>query len=332
MRRVTLALLLLAGSLHIATAQTSGQPGAQPPPIEGVIVYIECKSPNGQTTSKGTGVLVSGDGAVLTAKHVAPVGYACLGGIGTAATTPTRKLNRDPRQAPVDAMLLRFVQTGGEVFPFVRYRKLEASLRGKPISAYGFPGTGVGDVFQTDGTIAQTNIDDRGIFGTSALQSSGMSGGPVVLKEDGNLIGIIVGANFDPTTGAPASYGVLASSLVASVFDLTPALQAFLPTPQIMWGDEVGGPGGDLFETSCRTTEALVGLFGRTGSGGDVRVFSIGPVCALASSESVPGLGSIWDVDGDVASHGFCWINSRHGIRNNLPSAVCRSRTGLAMG
>jgi hypothetical protein len=126
---------------------------------------------------------------------------------------------RDSRAVSVDAILLKFVRRENEVFPFVRYQRMTDLLRSKAIVAYGFPGHGVGGIFQTEGTIAQTNIDERGTSGTSVLQSSGMSGGPVLLKESGNLIGIAVGADFDPNTGVPASFAVLATQEVASIFE-----------------------------------------------------------------------------------------------------------------
>ncbi len=255
MREVRFAPLLLAGSICAAAAQTADQPNAKPPPIDKVIVYIECKSPNGQTTSKGTGVLVNDEGAILTAGHVAPTGFTCLGGIGTAATTPTRKLIRDPRQAPVDAILLRFVRTGGEVFPFVHYQRIHDPLKGKPIVGYGFqtgaPGD-TGEPFRADGTIAQTNINGSGIFGTNALQSSRLSGGPVFLKEGddqiGNLIGIIAGADFDPSSGAPSSYGVLAAQVVANAFELHEApLEAPHPLRPMPEQRDQYAPGAKIF-------------------------------------------------------------------------------------
>jgi hypothetical protein len=117
-------------------------------------------------------------------------------------------------------MLLRFVRSPDEQFSFVQYRRIRDALRGEPIVAHGFPGGGVGDVFQTEGTIGQTNIDERGIIRTDALQTSGMSGGPVLLKRDHSLIGIVVGADFDQNTGSPSSFGVLAAQEVATLFEL----------------------------------------------------------------------------------------------------------------
>jgi hypothetical protein len=201
-----------------ANAQTTGGPA----PIEKVVVYIECTSEKDGSKTQGTGVLVSENGQVLTAKHVVPPGFKCLGGIGTAATTPTRRLIRDIRQVAADAILLKFVRDPGEEFNFVRYRRITDNLKGHSITAHGFPkASQTGQVFQTEGVIATTIPDDRGMIGTSALQSSGMSGGPVFLKQDGSLIGIIAGADFDTATGSPASFGVLAAQEIANSLELT---------------------------------------------------------------------------------------------------------------
>ena len=230
MKRRSAAASLLLASFTIATLPASAQQ------IEQVIVYIECTAPqnvpNPGQIVRGSGVIVSREGHVLTAKHVAPADYTCRGGIGTASIQPIRSLLHDSRQVHIDATLLKFVPIGDEQFPFLRYHPIEASLRRKPITAHGFPaspGVGVGAVYSTQGIIAQTPTNTQGIFGTDALQSGGMSGGPVVLNSDGSLVGIIVGATFG-ADGAPASYGVLAASEVAGQLGLT-RLGAAQPAP-----------------------------------------------------------------------------------------------------
>lgn len=186
------------------------------------VVFIECTSKDAQLTTKGSGVLVSPNGHVLTARHVAPAGFDCKGVVGTAGQTPVRKLLRDPRIVAIDATMLRFVPEPEEHFEFLSYRKIEGPLlKGKAISAYGFPNKGTGEVVSNTGTLSSTVPDENGIIATDALSTSGMSGGPVVLIDDGSLIGIVAGADFDLSTGSPSSYGVLAAQLVASSFELT---------------------------------------------------------------------------------------------------------------
>ncbi|SAL49792.1 hypothetical protein AWB67_02273 [Caballeronia terrestris] len=189
--------------------------------IEQTVVYIECKSDKASTV-KGAGVLVSPYGHVLTAKHVAPAGYVCKGVIGTGAQQPTRNLIRDPRTVNLDAVLLRFVPAPDEKFSYLRYRRLEGSnLKGAAITVSGFPPNGTGEIVTNSGTLSSLISDETGIVKTDALSASGMSGGPVILKSDGSLIGIVAGAQFDPATGSPSSYGVLSMEWFANEFGLT---------------------------------------------------------------------------------------------------------------
>lgn len=213
-KRIKLGLMLTAMAFGSATAEDQS--------VERSVVFIKCVSPNSDKSTQGTGVLVSPYGHVLTAKHVVPQGYKCKGVIGTAAQDPARNLQRDPRLVPIDAALLRFIPGPGETFPFVSYRKLDGSkLKGNAITVSGFPQGGTGEIVTHAGTLSSTIANENGIVATDALTSTGMSGGPVLLKSDHHLIGIIAGADFDPSTGAPASYGVLSVETIADQFKLT---------------------------------------------------------------------------------------------------------------
>lgn len=182
------------------------------------IVYIECTKDDGAIL-QGTGTIVSEDGKVLTAKHVAPAGSKCKGVRGTGATTPTRRLVNRGTSSAFDASLLQFVPDPNEVFEFVRYLPL-SPLQGRGIAAYGFPDDGIGQISIRRGIISTTIPNSGGIIQTDALTASGMSGGPVFLSETGSLIGIIAGANFSPTTASPTYYGVLAAEIIANEFAL----------------------------------------------------------------------------------------------------------------
>ena len=166
---------------------------------------------------------MSPEGIVLTAKHVMPAGSHCAGEIGRPSPSPSFLLTPDPHQwANWDVIALRLAKEQGRVFPFVRYHKITTELKGKPILARGIKDEGT-EIAVSPGWISTVDIDSRGMIGTNALSSSGMSGGPVVLSDDGSLIGIVAGADFDKKTGAPASYGVLAVQLVAPDLDLAEA-------------------------------------------------------------------------------------------------------------
>jgi V8-like Glu-specific endopeptidase len=183
------------------------------------IVYIECSGADGKTT-RGTGVIVSDRGRILTAKHVAPTGYQCKGIKASAATTPIRKLIRRKASTSYDAMLLEFVAEPEEAFHPVRYIRLTPDLQAETITAYGFPRDGVGQVSVRTGSISTTTPDEQGNIETDALTTSGMSGGPVFLDRNDGLVGTVAGGAFDPATGAPASFAVLAAEQIANELEL----------------------------------------------------------------------------------------------------------------
>ena len=185
------------------------------------IVYIECTSPDGKNTSKGTGLIVSERGRVLTARHVAPVGYTCKGIRGTAAVTPNRNLIRRRASSTYDAILLELVPLKNEVFEPLRYVAVDSAMVGSRISAYGFVGT-TGEVVPRSGEISTSIPDDDGLLQTDVFTARGMSGGPVVLSDSGALIGIVAGAQFDSGTGLPNFYGVLSAELIAQELGLLP--------------------------------------------------------------------------------------------------------------
>jgi hypothetical protein len=216
---VGLMLLLTAHSSAVAEIQHDS------------IVFIECLGDDEKTT-RGSGVIVSDEGAILTAKHVAPAGYKCKGVKGTAATTPTRKLIRRRASTTYDAMLLEFVPDPGEVFHAVRYVGLTPEMQGKDITAYGFPGggTATGQISRRRGVVSTTSPDEQGNIETDVLTTAGMSGGPVILDENDGLIGIIAGANFDVATGTPADFAVLAAEQVSNELELIEMPQAPRPT------------------------------------------------------------------------------------------------------
>jgi S1-C subfamily serine protease len=186
-------------------------------------VYIKCDGPDGKT-SRGSGVIVSEDGRVLTAKHVAPsADYKCRGVLGTAAEEPTRTLLRRKSSPDYDALLLYFVPKPGEKFRPVYVVELDPELQGRAIAAYGFPATGTGEVSVRTGTISTTTPNEAGMIETDALTTRGMSGGPVFLKDTPGgraLVGIVAGANFDPGAGNEADFAVLAVELLRDDFDL----------------------------------------------------------------------------------------------------------------
>ena len=170
---------------------------------------------------------LSARGRVLTAKHLAPDGYACWGVRGTAAKLADRKLIR--RQlSRYDAMLLDFVPEQGETFSPVGYAPLDGLAAGTRLNAYGFSVT-TGEVVLRPGTLSTTVPDEQGMLQTDNLTTSG-SGAPAVDAASGAVIpGLVASTAFD-ASGVPTYYAVLATELLAQEFGL-PLHVAGVPAP-----------------------------------------------------------------------------------------------------
>jgi hypothetical protein len=217
-RKLCLVILMTLG----CRSEVWGQAAPDPSSVEQAAIYIECSM--GSEKTKASGVIVSSDGLVLTAKHVVPSGSRCAREIGRPSPNPSLLLTLDPHQWPTwDIIALRIAGERGRSFPFVHYSKVDSELKGKPIIARGFKENGT-EIAVSPGLISAANIDAPGIIDTTALTGSGLSGGPVVLAADGSLIGIVVSADFDRKTAAPISYGVFAVQLVAADLALAGAL------------------------------------------------------------------------------------------------------------
>lgn len=203
-----IAAILYAGCITVVHAQG----------VSDLVVYIECTQ-EGKPTMRGSGVLVSEKGHVLTAGHVVPEGYKCRGVQGNP-TLPTRGLIKDPRSMQgIDAVMLRFTPDEEERFPSAKFCKLDDTLKGKPIKARGFHQMSH-ELSVRQGVISTIHPNDKGIIETDGLTAHGMSGDPVMLDDGSNLIGITAGAKFDIGTAHPIYFGVLAAEVIADTFRL----------------------------------------------------------------------------------------------------------------
>ena len=176
-------------------------------------VYVECKHPKQPELPvfKGTGVVVSEVGHVLTAEHVMPEGYECEGALENN-TLARRQLQVDFKDyrlsEKIDGKLLRFIASTGESFEYATYCAAGREHLGKGIVVKGFHGKSKGLPSATLGILSTYIPDHRGILETDANTVGGKSGGPVFLQNTDTIIGIVAGAEFDPS-GLPAYYGVL---------------------------------------------------------------------------------------------------------------------------
>jgi len=124
-----------------------------------------------------------------------------------------------------DARLLRIVPEEGQdgSFDFVEYTELSTALQLRDVTAYGFPKGGTGQIDPRFGKITTTVPAGDGTVNTDGHTARGMSGGPVVIGTDGDLVGIIAGASLDTLYSIPVAFKVLAAQEIAHELQLSEA-------------------------------------------------------------------------------------------------------------
>lgn len=173
---------------------------------QSAIVYIHCETPNGQV-SKGSGVIFTSAGHVLTAKHVAGDGSTCKGLIGSSDSAPERILDRRKTSDRFDFATLQFRKRIDD-----KFRDLEVAPKVEPfdqasVKAAGFPAR-AGSLTRRQGQVSSVTVDSDGLFDIGTNTATGMSGGPVMAGD--KLIGIVARADFDQI-GQAWRYAALAS-------------------------------------------------------------------------------------------------------------------------
>lgn len=216
MRRIISSAMLMAAACLVPGAAAR----AADVPIEQTIVYIQCTSgsPPNVATSTGSGVVVSPQGHVLTARHVIEGATSCKGSIGFANPGGGEPLIVQKKSDDVDAALLRF--NAPRQYDFVRYCKLEDWMVRRDIYASGFPGgspTGVPSFRK--GVLSTVFPQGNGLLETDGQTVQGMSGGPVFASDLRSFIGVVVGASFSPA-GTVNYFGILSTDSFGSQFNL----------------------------------------------------------------------------------------------------------------
>lgn len=185
--------------------------------VSEAVVHLHCTSAQGLPDSYGTGVVVSEQGHVVTADHVAPAGYTCEGAISNGSIAH-RGLTRVPYRTGVDALLLRFTASPDETFKYLQVCELKPDFQGRDILATGYVDSPQPSI--RSGVISTTDPDEYGVIQTDVMTARGMSGGAVTLKGTSDLVGIVSGAKFDSGTGQPLLFGVVAVEFFADSFRL----------------------------------------------------------------------------------------------------------------
>lgn len=150
----------------------------------------ESPVPGRRLTGSGSGFYVSGDGHVLTNRHVIE-NCAALTVTPVGAGELLAQLSGVSRE--VDLALLRTQPTGR---PAAVLRRAEAVRAGEAVTVVGYPLQGKVVIEPTDvhGQVHGTaRVADGGVFAIRADIRSGHSGGPV-LDDAGRVIGVVFAA------------------------------------------------------------------------------------------------------------------------------------------
>lgn len=193
---------------------------------DALVVHILCQTDGGEV--RGSGVVVSGDGQVLTAAHVLPKGARCTATLGT-----TEGARLDLHPGPVadgfDAALARL----GTDRAFPRFATICAPEKEARITSAGFHSRMTGPPARKEGIVSTVTLENGTIQMTAPVIPA-ESGGPVFLSGTTALVGIVAGADWD-AMGMPVRRMVPVAALTA--FGLTPAVDC-RPRDQIV-SDEV---------------------------------------------------------------------------------------------
>ncbi len=267
--RLSLALVAIASVFPAWSAEQ------QAPPPEKVVVFIECVGPDGKT-ARGSGVVASADGLVITALHVArpehyaklpnPRDFACRGTIGFANPGQgTPLMFKSAAEDGKDAALLQFTEP--RTYDYVRYCRLDRNAARRDIFVGGFPG---GDMFRyasyRKGVLSTSQTYAGGILESDGQTVAGMSGGPVYAGDLKGFVGIVSGAQVS-ATGAVDFYGVIPAAEFADKFHLeTTGEPCFRPSREISLpreGEWVAGQ--DALPLGVRDSDGICFLSAVTG-------------------------------------------------------------------
>jgi Trypsin-like peptidase domain len=216
------------------------------------LMFIQCNTKD--KIQQGTGFIIGVEGYILTAKHLVDGNAVCKGSIGDTGRNPNVLLETKKVSRKYDAALLKFTPGPRERLSLAILRKTDTDILSEQVSVSGFVEsedtdeenrgeffnlsttlkqntTNEGDIFQqTFGAISNGTPDSNGLYRIDALTVGGMSGGPVVLLNTGEVVGIVHGEELT-TTARTKYYSATAIWPVFQEFGLVDVKSAYGDAP-----------------------------------------------------------------------------------------------------
>lgn len=208
-------------------------------------VHIACKIDGSEKQLRGSGVVVSDDGHILTVKHLYgshnPQDIQCFGEIGNSAGNDEIGMTFRRQDSTVDAALFQMdpnnTYARGE-YPFARFCPVQTDHRFQQIDAVGFPAPKKGKTLLSArrGILGTNYANNSNLLETDILTTRGMSGGGVYLSGTTSLLGLVDGEAVERSTGKAAFYGILPIDQIEE--NILTTLQTAeakdcLPTPEL---------------------------------------------------------------------------------------------------